>query len=681
MRPYLKSIFIFLFLLSSTLAWSQGALLRRANNEYNRGEYYEALQLFQRIVASGYELDIESRIKVAHCHYDRNNIMEAWSIFSELEQHLTGHYLFLYASSTHKIGFYEGAIDLYRRARPENPRIQGQIDELIRACEWALANPIFDQDINVLPSLIPTFGQSFGIQYFGDGVVYSSASPEDEGQRGRRDRTGRSMLDLYYSELTNGSVSSERRLFSQNLVFPEHVGATSFTPDQKRMYYTRVVRVRGGSVFKIFSVEHDGRDWVNERELPFNSNDFDTGYPAVTPCGKFLYFASNRPGGYGGMDIYMVEIRGRGNYGPPRNLGPEVNTFGNEVFPFISQDDVLYFSSDGHIGFGGLDVFKAANVNGNWRNVENMMQPMNSSFDDFAFVINPDNPSHGFFSTNRRGDGDNDELYAVRLREPEDRVESEPADVIPVIGLPDSEPEPVIEEPIVEEPVVEEPTVDLSMFPSTFGTMVNSSFDEDALENASVRILDSFTGSVVARGSTGSNGRFLITIPDNYRREGQEFEIEVSKSEYHTRKLVANILELTEIERNGITLTRIFREAALNEISGLIIPYVGSEITQEGYRILDQVAGYLQNNPHVVIRLNAHTDARGDRMNNLTTSQNVSEVAKSYLESNGISGNNIIARGYGERYLLNNCSRGKLCSDSEHLENRRVEVVIWRFLQ
>ncbi len=677
MRPYIKIIFALLLLLSPTLTWSQGSLLRRADNFYNRGEYFEALQHYQQLEADGYKLDIEHQIRVGRCHYERNNISEAWGILANLESHLSGYYLFVYAQANHQIEFYEGAIEWYRKARPENPRIQGRIDELIRSCEWAMDNLIYNPDVNILPAIIPTFGQSFGIQFYGDGVVYSSASPDRESQK-KRDRTGRDMLDLYYSDMLDGVVSDQRTLFSENLVFPEHVGAISFTSDSQKMYYTRVMRVRGGSVWKIFSVEYKNGKWSNEQELPFNNNAYDNGHPAVSPDDQYLYFASNRPGGYGGLDLYVVERRANGTYGTPRNLGPKVNTFGNEVFPFISPDNILYFASDGHVGFGGLDLFKADKVNSDWGNVENMMMPFNSSRDDFGYVINPLDPSLGFLSTNRRGSGDEDEFFTVETRLiPE--VDDTDVD-IPIVGLEDEKEDiPVVGLPEMDSPKeIISPIADEKIFPSIFASNVISTFDGSVIEKASVTLFDSFTGSSVIRAFTNENGRFSITIPDIYNRKEQEFEIEIAKQSYKTRSYVVDISELEEIGNAGFSLTPVFAEPELDEISGLVVQYIGEEITTEGYRILDQIADYLLNNPNVVIRLNTHTDARGDRLNNLNTSQKVAEIAEAYLNKKGVSSDLLIPRGYGERYLLNNCGRGRICSEQDHLKNRRIEIVVWK---
>lgn len=658
--------------MSSMVLGAQSSQLRKANSLFERGEYFAALQLYNQIVDEGEELDIPTKIKTAHCYYQLNNIDAAFERFAELEQHLSGDDLLTYASTTQKFGFYSGAIDLYRKARPQLPGKQGHIDEMIRACEWAEANINVTKDFLVNPLDITIYGQSFGIQFYNDGIVYSSASPDNESEK--KDKQGMNFQSLYYSDFDNGEVSNTR-VFSKNLISPYHVGAISFTSDYKTMYYTKVVRVRGGNnILKIFSVDYNGSEWGNEIELSINSNDFDNAHPAVSPDDKFLYFTSNRPGGYGGKDLYMVERRSNNSYGTPRNLGPKINTFGDDQWPFISQDNKLYFSSDGHMGFGGWDIFMAEFVNGEWDNIENMMFPFNSAKDDFGYVMNRNNPKQGFISTNRSGDGSVDAIFYVQPREQEPAVE-EPEEVI-------SEPEIRVELP-VQEPVEEpEPKVDLTIFPRAFSSTLTSTFNGGAIEGATIEINDAFTGATVARGTSLSGGKIALDIPDAFRKEGQEFEIIITKpGDFQDKRLVANIMELEELGKGGVMLTPVFSDTGLNELGEMIIPYVGNDITSEGYQVLDKLAAFLINNPHVVIKLNGLTDARGNRLTNLNTSQSLAEKAEEYLLTKGVNDQNVIPRGYGERYLRNRCARGKLCSEEQHLENRRIEVVVWRLLK
>lgn len=688
MRPSLRSLLVYIFLMTTAIVWGQSSMLRKANSLFNRGEYYAALQLYNQVIVDGVELDNTTKIKTGHCYYNLNNIDKAFEIFSELEGQLSGLDLFTYASTTHKFGFYSGAIDLYKKVRPQLPGRQGHIDELIRACEWAEKNQNVIREFLVNPLDITSYGQSFGIQFFNDGIVYSSASSDKDSKV--KDKQGMNFLSLYYSDYKDGEVSGSR-VFSRNLLSPYHVGAISFTSDYKIIYFTKVVRVKGGNnILKIYSSSFDGDDWGEEQEISINSNSFDNAHPAVSPDDKYLYFTSNRPGGYGGKDLYVVDRNANGTYGIPRNLGPNINTFGEEQWPFIGKDNVLYFSSDGHIGFGGLDLFRADNKDGEWKNVTNMMFPFNSYKDDFGYVINPNNQKQGFLSSNRTSDGSIDAIFYVLPRETEAVIPEPIVEPEPVI-----EPEPiVVPEPVVEpepvavitpepEPIVEpEPKVDLTIYPRAFSTIVTSTFNGDVISGADIVINDAFTGGMVIKGVSGDKGKALLDIPDDYKKEGQEFEIIVSKGDgFQAKRLVANILELDELGKAGVALTPIFSDAGLNEIGEMVIPYEGEIITAEGYQVLDRLAAFLINNKHVIIKLNGLTDARGNRLTNLNVSQSMSEKAEEYLLNKGVSDENIIPRGYGERYLRNRCGRGKLCSEEQHLENRRIEVAVWRFIK
>ena len=156
--------------------------------------------------------------------------------------------------------------------------------------------------------------------------------------------------------------------------------------------------------------------------LPFNSSEYSTGHPALSPDNKTLYFSSDRPGGQGQSDLYKVEVKGKGKFGEPKNLGDKINTPGRESFPFVDADDKLYFSSDGHLGIGGLDVFYTTIKNGQIDEPRNIGKPINSSADDFAFTFKSSMKS-GYFASNRGNDPLNDNIYVAELIEPLDQTE------------------------------------------------------------------------------------------------------------------------------------------------------------------------------------------------------------------------------------------------------------------
>ena len=668
----LKVVVICILCLSSTMAgWSQKKELKKAVNFFDRGEYFLALDFYKQAQEKGAVLDVNDKKRTARCYYYLNDIDNAFTSFSEIEGQLSGNDVFLYASTIHKFGFYEGAIDWYEKAKSQgaNPM---QVSELINSCNWALENQDL-VDYRVNPSSLATFGQSFGIQYYKDGVVYSSAK---EGAT-KIDKQGKAILNLFYSDISNGEIQEGSRLFSKNLEFPSHVGAISFTSDFKYMYFTKAVRKKNGtSGIKIFMVEYDGRDWVNETEIAINSDDYDCAHPAISPDDKYIFFVSNKKGGYGGKDIYYAERKGPNNFGMVKNLGNDVNTFGDEMFPFVSKDNKLFFSSDGHLGFGGLDIFSAELVDGKWGHVTNLMKPFNSNRDDFGYVVDPNDPTKGFLSSNNFGNATSDVIFYVRKTEvEEDKVEN----AVPIAGL-----ENIITRQ-EEVPVVETQPVSAVVnpaLPSALKLAVTSTFNGTPVEGAEIMLYDPATGAVVARGVTGSYGRCDITIPDQYRVDQQEFELVVSKgSEFNTKKMIVNILEIEDLNQGGILLTPIFNDQVLDDISGMSFQYQGDEISGEAAQMLDKLAAYMLSNPGIVIKLNGHTEARGNRIGNLNRSQTMAEKAKAYLVSKGVDGSRLIPRGYGERYLLNKCRRGIYCDPAEHAKNRRVEVVVWKIIK
>jgi len=669
---YKSHIFLLLIFFSSgSFVFAQKSEINKGNKYFSQEEYFRALESYNQAEAKGAEFSVDIKKKIAYCYYYLNDIDKAFEMFTTLESKLKPEDYFTYASTIHKFGFYQGAIEWYEKAKKEGGANPIQVKELIKSCKWAEANSQLRDDIRVTPSTLLTFGQSFGIQYYKDGVVYSSAS---EVNTKKLDKTGKEFLNLFYSQLDDDGniVEGTARPFSKNLMFDYHVGAISFTSDYKTMYYTKSVRVKGGrSIIKIFSVQYDGNDWINETELPICSNDYDVAHPAVSPDDKYLYFVSNMRGSMGGTDIYRAERKPGGQFGTPVNLGRGINTYGDERFPFISKDNKLYFASDGHIGFGGLDIFEASlDDNGKWGEVKNLMKPINSNYDDFGYVLDPKDPTRGFLSSNNFGDHSKDVIFIISPREKKD-VEEE--DAAPIAGL-----ENIVTQQEEQETTVEE-TADLSKSPVAFETKITSTFNGTPVEGVSVVLKDPNTGNTVVEGQTDASGLISLTIPDEFRNDDQEFEVLISKEgEFSGKRMIIGIKEFEALKNNGLKMTPIFNDAVLDDISGMVIPFEGDKITAEGYKTLDKLAAFLIANPNIVIKLNGHTDARGNKYNNLNLSQLIADQAEEYIVSKGVNEENVIPRGYGERYLINKCKRGVYCTDAEHLVNRRVEVVVWR---
>lgn len=671
-------LFTILMLLSGNLN-AQNSTTKKGDKLLLKGEYFAAMECYKKAEAEGLTLDVQTTINKAICYYNLNDIDNAFTILNDNQDKLQGDQILLFALASHKVGFYEGAIEAYEKAKKagSNPT---QIDELIAACKWAQEHQMFNQTVRVNPvSELYTGGQSFGIQYYKGGVVYSSAS-EEAGKK-TLDKQGYEILNLYFSDIVDGKIQSSKRIFSMNLVFPSHVGAITFTSDNAMMYYSRSVRVKGGeSRIKVFSAEFDGEEWGNETELPINNDAYSCAHPAVSPDNRFLYFVSNKPGGYGGKDIYFCERSKNGSLGEVKNAGSEINTFGDEVFPFISKENVLIFSSDGRNGFGGLDLYTATRNGDKWGNVTNMLMPFNANKDDFGYVIDPTNPNRGFMSSTRLGAGNNDAIFSVEIMSTDEPKKVEEAVVeTPIVTPVETPVETPAVIPVVVPAVIEAPKV---ILPTSLSAAIISTFNGTPVSEAKVELKDLSTGMVIGTATSDASGKFSMKIPDGSRVEDREFEIMISKgTDFNAKKMVVNIMEIDELNKSGFSLTPIFNNPVLDDISGMNIPYIGNQITPEGEKTIDALAAYMLKNPNIVIKLNGHTDARGDKLTNLNVSQQMSEKIEKLMIQKGVQDENIIPRSYGERYIINKCKRGVACDNATHLVNRRVEVVVWRMLK
>ncbi len=260
----------------------------------------------------------------------------------------------------------------------------------------------------------------FSPTYFDKGIVFVSTKETKKNKTRRDIWIDDNFMSLFYAaENDEGNLNAPKE-FSYHLSTPYHEGPVDFNNEGNMIFFTRnnynkgKVRknTQGSVILKIFTATKEGDDWSDAVELPFNTEDFEECHPALFPDGRTLIFSSNRTGGHGGMDLYSSRLDGD-VWGAPVNLGPEINTAGNELFPFVHEDGTLYFASNGWGGLGGLDIFSSTyNVNEEkWLNPSNIGTPFNSKKDDFGFILNVLN-SEGYLSSARDGD---DNIYSFKV--------------------------------------------------------------------------------------------------------------------------------------------------------------------------------------------------------------------------------------------------------------------------
>ncbi|MDH4057105.1 MAG: OmpA family protein, partial [Cyclobacteriaceae bacterium] len=433
-----------------------------------------------------------------------------------------------------------------------------------------------------------------------------------------------------------------------------NVGCAAFSPDGRTMVFAKgnTSKKKGGADVDLYISRFRNGEWGES--LPVNINtQFKDEYdavaknsswdssPAFSPDGRTLYFASNRPGGQGGTDLYSAHMDSRGRFSRVRNLGPEINTPGNEMFPYVSEDAKLYFASDGHLGFGGLDLF-VVNRSGGKTIIENLGTPMNSPADDFGiFLFRPD---RGFFTSNREDGKGDDDIYTFVNEDPNLRI------------------------------------INYYLAGTTYTPADDSTLN--ILPNTYVRLLDA-TGEVLQDYVTGNDGKFLFRVyeNENYDLVGETDGYLIKRQPYSTRgksvdpstlkELVTNITMDTILVLDRIEINKIF------VLENIYFEYDKYDITPIAAKELDKLVQLLTDNPEIKIEMGSHTDSIASLVYNYELSRNRAESTVSYLIKKGIAPDRLTAKGYGEEFpIARNTNPDGTDNPEGRAKNRRTEFKI-----
>ena len=389
----------------------------------------------------------------------------------------------------------------------------------------------------------------------------------------------------------------------------------------------------------IFAARYRNGKWGTPRALNINDPNAYDGTPALNKEANTLYFASNRAGGFGGADLYIAQLDRRGRWVDVQNLGPEINTPGNEMFPFISESGVLYFSSDGQPGFGNLDIFKATRIGGSMI-IENLGSPINSSADDFGFYEY--NLTRGFFSSNRSGGKGDDDIYTFVNDDPDLKI---------------------INYFLTGETITKDDG----------GAAITVSNTKVSLISEDGQILDEYF--------TREDGiyKFRVYAQENYN-------IRVEKPTYFSARKVFSTVgksirrdTLTQFQTDivfelDVELDQIVIEKTI-VINNIYYDLDKAEIRADAAFILDSLVLMLEDNPEIYIELGSHTDDRNTDAYNLDLSQRRAKSAVDYLIGRGIQSQRVLAKGYGETKLMIENAR----TEAEHQINRRTEFKVLKY--
>ncbi|MGB5205518.1 MAG: OmpA family protein [Eudoraea sp.] len=647
-----KELTISRILKKSASIFTNDKLLQKADLYFSKMWYAEAAELYEQVLESNPNNQSFKIIeKAGDSHYYNTNMERAYywydKLYTNYQNEMSAENIFKYANSSKGTGKYARAkrlMRLYdREMKKGNTR---ELEDLSRATrdEIILDNLLgAEEKIDLLNLAINSKYSDFSPMFYNDDeMVFSSAMDSSYFNTRRYKYNDQPYLDLYVAKINQESQEVRDAIkFSKKINTKYHEAAVTFSPDNQTMYFTRnnygkkLKRDKNGNNnLKIYMSRKVDGEWTEGEEVPFNSDDYSTGHPALSPDGKQMYFVSDMPGSIGMTDIFVVDVFGDGQFSEPRNLGPEINTERKEMFPFIS-DKKLYFSSDGHVGIGGLDIYEVAyDSEAGFLEVRNAGQPVNSKKDDFSYIVDEETQK-GFFASNRRGGKGDDDIYSFQRLLPEEANENAIAGVVTELVTGEILPEALVM-------LLDENNIKLK------------------------EVVTGEDGSFVFEDLESSTKYILKTVKDTYFIDEQSLitmENELVQADISMKKLK----ELIVIE-DGIKKLK---------IDMIFFDFDKFYIRNDAASELDKLVEVMNEHKTMVIKIESHTDSRGKRAYNKYLSDKRAKSTREYLISQGISPDRIeSAIGYGEERLLNECDGTVRCSSAKHQLNRRSEFII-----
>ncbi|WP_442844744.1 OmpA family protein [Leeuwenhoekiella sp. H156] len=627
----MKHILLFLTFALALISFDVNAQereLERANKKFDQYAFVDSQKIYLKVAEEGYA-SAELFGKLGDSFYYNADYAEAAQWYGKLVEayadQVTPEQYFRYAQSLRAIERYDTSLEMIALYKAGTSGGDEQIYENGGGQNYVAGTYSVEKlGIN------KTGYSDFGAAYYGEQILF--ASTRDTGVFSTRIHlwNKQPFLDLYTADVQSGKVTNVQKLTGP-VNTPYHESNAVLNADGTRLYFTRnnyskeqfKTSKNNTNKLKIYvSARNDSSsEWGEAKELPINSDEFSTSHPALSPDGKTLYFASDRPGGYGESDLWSVSLEGDTILGEPSNLGPTVNTPGRDGFPYVSQLGLLYFSSDGRAGLGGLDVFVL-----NENKIQTLGSPINSTSDDFAFVIN-ESDNTGYLSSNRANDPLDDDIYSFL---------KQPCETMLTVTIIDDVTKKVLSQAQVE------------------------------IRNEQNEILNS--------GLTSGMGEYSFNqIPC-----GDVYFVRASKEGYSTEE---QSIEVSEDEEE-ITMALIPEKIEAGfDLAVLIEPiyfdFDKSNIRPDAAVELQKIIQILKEYPGLRIDVRSHTDSRGDDDYNMALSQRRNESTIQYIiEEGGISADRISGRGYGESQLLNECSNGVACSEEQHQLNRRSQFIV-----
>ena len=612
MRLYRRFLFFFLSVGLLLTSCGVGRSLRHAEQSYARGEYFDAARHYKTAYTRTSPKDRSQRGVLAYkqgdCYRRINYTLKAKGAYMNAVRYRYPDTLshFYLAEMLRKNGEYAAAIPYYEnylayaQTLPAGKERKDSLTQIgLTSCrlaqEWKKKPTRYI--VKRVPILVSR-RSDYSPMYAGDDpdILYFTSTRNEAKGTDLNGITGMKSADIFHSKRNEKKQWQKPEPLASEVNSEFEEGACSFSSDGKTMYFTRCRTLPNAPAYaEIYVSQRAGAEWGAPQKCAIlNDTLSSVAHPVLSPAGDYLYFVSDMPGGQGGLDLWRINIT-RDGFGYVDNLGPEINTSADEMFPTFSPDGTLYFSSTGHPGMGGLDIFRAItdSLTGRWR-IENMQSPVNSQGDDFGMTFEPGAPNRGFFSSNRGDARGWDHIYSFE-------------------------------------------------FPEVHHVLKGLVYDKegDALSDALVTLV----------GDDGTYLKINVKKDGTFTQElapGCRYALLASCRGYLNDKeemATENINEdrLYELE---FPLSSITRPVLIENI---FYEFDKADLTSESTVALDELIELLNDNPNVTIELSAHCDYKGNDDYNLRLSQRRAESVVRYLIKGGIDPERLTPKGYGEQ--------------------------------
>lgn len=647
MKKTVRYISIVLIGLLSLPILAQNGKIKSVENDYKDFAYVKTSEVLLEVANKGFKSS-DLFQKLGNSFYFRNDMENASKWYAELmtmSDVIDPEYYFRYAMSLKGIGEYEESDKWMKKFNELNPKDTRGKAFLSKTDYKASIEELSRDDIEVENLDFNTEVSDFGTTEYENSIVFSSARGGGRKYRWNEEP----YLDIYSVEKTESGFGEVTEIQGKvNTKF--HESSAVFSPNGQYMFFTR------NNFFNLkYKEDEDGVNrlqlyratksedgtWDEIHKIHFNSEEYSVAHPALNLEGNRLYFVSDMPGSFGQSDIYVVDVNDDGTLAQPENLGPAINTEGQESFPFVNTNGDLYFASNGYPGLGGYDVYKSEELDkkvasGNNKNfpIENVGMPVNSQFDDFGYYENLVT-KRAFFSSNREGGKGSDDIYTFVIPECEQLVA---------------------------------------------GTVVDKK-TSDLIPNATVILYDG-EGNELNRMTVGEDAafKFELDCEMEYLIRGEKETYTSDEKRFTTPKKSQELTLQLLLEKDEQELSPCDDLAKLLDIPTIYFDLDKYDIRYDAEIELQKVIAVLNKYPTMTIDIRSHTDCRAPMAYNERLSENRAQSTRQYLIDNGIAKERLTAKGYGESQLVNDCgcepTNESSCTEEEHQLNRRSEFIV-----